>query len=238
MFRALTALAAAVSLGLPGAAAPASGAELERVVAVVRSPGAAEPSVITLTNVEEEARIALVYRGALLAAAQPLDGPALKAGLEWLVDQLLLNEEASRLQVFEIDRAEGLAELARFRARFVRPADYQAFLARCDLSEPELEAVLRRMLRVKRYVESRISQASHVREADLTALLDKNATEAGSRDREAARAHLARERMTEEAKALVRDLRSRAQVRVFEDLAIRAPSGARPREVTRPGSED
>jgi hypothetical protein len=217
MFRAPTALVAALALCLPAAAARAGGEDLERVVAVVRSPGASEPNVITLTDVEEEARIALVSRGALLAAAQPLDGPALRAGLEWLVDQLLLNEEASRLQVFAIERAEGLAELARFRARFVRPADYQAFLARCDLSEPELEAVLRRMLRVSRYLESRVSQAAHVADGDVTAWLEKN--EAGSRDREAARVHLAKERMEEEAKALVRDLRSRAQVRVFEDLA-------------------
>jgi len=228
MFCALTALAATLALGSPAAAAPAGGEELERVVAVVRSPAAREPNVITLTAVEEEARIALVSRGASLAATQPLDGPALKAGLEWLVDQLLLNEEASRLQVFEIDRAEGLAELARFKARFAQPADYQAFLARCDLSEPELEAVLRRMLRVKRYVESRVSQAAQVPDAEVTAWLAENSAALGSRDREAARAHLAGERTKEEVKALVRDLRSRAEVRVLDDLAARTPPAARP----------
>ncbi len=224
---ALTALAAAAFfLGLP--AASAADEEVERVVAVIRSPAAPEPSIITLTNVEEEVRIALVSRGAILAATQPLDGPALKAGLEWLVDQTLLTEEASRLQVFEIDRADGLAELARFKAHFARLADYQAFLARCDLSEAELEAVLRRMLRVKRYVESRVSHAAQVPDAELTAWLDKHAAEPASRDREAARSHLAEERMKQEVIALVRDLRSRSEVRVLEDLEKRTVPSGRP----------
>jgi hypothetical protein len=225
MLRAWPAVAVAFALGLPAGAAPANGEELERVVAVVRPPGAAEPSVITLTGVEEEARIALVSRGAVLAATQPLDGPALKAGLEWLVDQTLLSGEASRLQVFEVERADGLAELGGFKARFARPADYQAFLARCDLTEAELEAVLRRMLRVKRYVESRVSHAAQVPESEVTAWLDQHAAELGSRDEEAARRHLAEERTKEEVKALVRDLRSRADVRIFEDLSGRRAAG-------------
>ena len=227
MFRALSALVAASVLALPAAAASPPGEEVERVVAVVRSPAASVPNIITLTYVEEQARIALVSRGALLAATQPLDGPALRAGLEWLVDQTLLSDEATRLQVFEIDRADGLAELARFKARFARSADYQAFLARCDLSEAELETVLRRMLRVKRYVESRVSHAAQVPEAELTAWLDEHAAELGSRDREAARAHLAEQRTKDEVKALVRDLRSRAEVRVFEDLSARTSTAAR-----------
>ena len=224
---ALTALAAAAFfLGLP--AASAADEEVERVVAVIRSPAAQEPSIITLTSVEEEVRIALVSRGAILAATQPIDGPALKAGLEWLVDQTLLTEEASRLQVFEIDRADGLAELARFKAHFARLADYQAFLARCDLSEAELEAVLRRMLRVKRYVESRVSHAAQVPDAELTAWLDKHAAEPASRDRETARSRLAEDRMKQEVIALVRDLRSRSDVRVLEDLEKRTVPSTRP----------
>src|SRR5690349_7737668 len=122
MFRALYVVA--VAAALPAAASSPAGEEVERVVAVVRAPAATEASVITLTRVEEETRIALVSRGATLAATQPLDGPALEAGLEWIVDQTLLGEEASRLQVFDIERADGVAELARFKARFARPAEY------------------------------------------------------------------------------------------------------------------
>ncbi len=222
MCRVLCALA--VLLPAVATASPA-GEEVERVVAVVRSPAASEPTVITLTYVEEETRIALVSRGAVLAATQPLDGPALRAGLDWLVDQTLLSDEAKRLQVFDIDRADGVAELARFKGLFARPADYQAFLARCDLSEAELETVLRRMLRVKRYVESRVSHVAQVPDADVAEWAEAHAGEVGARDRDVARAQLADRRTKDEVKALVRELRSRADVRVFEDLSRRAPVG-------------
>jgi hypothetical protein len=230
MHRARPALAAAIA-GCLAAATSASaapdGVEVERVVAVVRSPAAPQPTVLTLSRIEEEARIALVSRGAILAATRPLDGAALKAGLDWLVDQTLLDEEASRLRVFETDAAEGGAELASFKAQFARPADYARFLARCDLSEAELEAVLLRTLRVRRYVESRVSHAAQVSEAEVSAWLDQHATELGTRDREAARLHLAARRVEEEAKALVRDLRARAEVRLLVDLdRVVAPSPA------------
>jgi hypothetical protein len=228
MFRAQStcAVATALALALPAAArASAGGEEVERVVAVVRSPAARQPTIITLTRVEEETRIALVSRGASLAATEALDGPALDAGLEWIVDQTLLGDEAARLQVFDIDQAAGLAELARFKARFARPADYQAFLARCDLSEAELATVLRRMLRVKRYVESRVSHAAQVPESDVTAWLEAHASKSGARDREAARARLAEERTKDEVKALVRDLRSRAEVRLLQTSLAPAARG-------------
>ena len=139
----------------PAPAPPAPAQVVEQVVAVVRGPGAPQPRVITLTRLEEEARIALVARGGVGAATAPLDTPALRAALAWLVDQTLLGDEAARLQVFEADPAEAQGELRRFRERFARPADYRAFLDRLELPEDELAAVLRRTLRVQRYVESR-----------------------------------------------------------------------------------
>jgi hypothetical protein len=227
VFRASSVVAVGLALALATAASGSpAGEEIERVVAVIRSPAATEPNVVTLSKVEEEARIALVSHGALLAATQPLDGAALKAGLEYLVDQTLLGEEAARLHVFEIDRADAVAELAHFRARFARPSGYEEFLARCDLSEGELEAVLRRTLRVKRYVESRVSQAAQVPEGEVTAWLDRHAGELGADDRQAARARLVEERTMDEVKALARDLRSRAEVRLLGELEGRAPPAA------------
>lgn len=136
---------------------PARGqpALVEEVVAVVRGPGAPKARIVTLTRLEEEARIALVSRGAIGAAVAPLDRAALRAALVWLVDQTLLGDEAARLQVFEVEQADLDAEVQRFRERFARPADYRAFLDRFELSEEELARVLRRTLRVQRYVESR-----------------------------------------------------------------------------------
>jgi hypothetical protein len=202
------------------APAPAGGQELDRVVAVIRSPGQGDPHVVTLSRLREETSIALVYRGSATAATEPLDAGALGAGLEWLIDQTLLGDEAARLKVFEIDAAEAAGEVARFRARFDRPADYAAFLARFELGEKELEAVLRRMLRVRRYVDGRVSHARQVSEAEVSAWLERHPGEAGAgaADRRLARARLIEERVGAEGDALVRDLRGRAEVRVLTDL--------------------
>jgi hypothetical protein len=192
-------LAFATALVLASAAAwaaPAGGAEarvVERVVAVIRSPAAQQPRVITLTKVEEETRVALIARGGTLAASAPLDAKALRAGLDWVIDQTLLADEAARLQIPEIDPADVAAEVQRFKARFARPAEYAAFLARLDLPEDELAAMLRRALRVKRYVESRVGRPGELPE----------------------------ERVAGEVKALVADLRNRSEVRVLHDFGDR-----------------
>ena len=211
--------ALALALGLAASAQPsAEGAEVERVVAVVRAPGSSEATVITLTRLEAESRVALITRGATLAATQPMDGPALRAGLDWLVDEVLLAAEAARLQVFEVDAAEREGELARFRARLGGAASYAAFLARADVSEEELGAVLGRMLRVRRYVESRVNHAGQVSESELGAWLDLHAAALGTRDRDAARLQLAEQRVADEVAALLRDVRARAEVRLLGGL--------------------
>ena len=230
MRSAILALAAG-ALGSTLAGAPP--VELERVVAAIRWPTSSDVVVLTRTRVEEETRIALVSSGATLAASQPLDAAALRAGLGWLVDQLLLADEAARLQVFEGDGADGPAELQRFRARFAAPRDYQAFLQLCDLSEAELEATLRRSLRVRRYVESRVSHAAQVTESEVDAWLARHGAAQGVRDRKEARSRLSQRRVKEEVEALVLALRSRAEVRILDE-ALRAqgpggdPRGAAP----------
>jgi hypothetical protein len=151
MMRAL----AVLGLVLAAPARAAAGSVVEEVVALVRGPGGAPQRVVTLTRLEEEARIALVSRGATAAATAPLDGEALRAALEWVVDQTLLGDEVTRLQIFEAEPAEVAEQVKLFRARFGSGAEYDAFLARLELSEEDLAAVLRRTLRVQRYVESR-----------------------------------------------------------------------------------
>ncbi len=198
------------------AAPPPRGEEIDRVVAVVRSSASAEPRVLTLTRVAEETRIALVGRGATRAATEPLDAAALSAGLEWLVDQLLLIDDATRLQLFEAESGEGAEEVAAFRARFARPADYAAFLRRWDISDEDVAAALRRGVRVQRYLDSRVSHAAQVSEAEVTSWLDEHAAAIGTRDRELARRRLADERVAAEVKNVVRDLRARAEIRILQ----------------------
>jgi hypothetical protein len=224
MMRWLVSMAAAVWAGA-ALAAPAPGSSdgqvVEEVVAVIRSPVLGQTRVVTLTKLEEEGRIALVSRGALAAAVRPLDGAALQAALEWLIDQTVLIDEVNRLQVFDVNRAEVLAERDRFRARFSRADDYRAFLDRLDMSEEDLIVVLRRMLRVQRYLDSRI-RGGRVRDAEVEAYWREHVAEFSGRDlaavREPIRAHLAEERVKAEVKALLSDLRGRSEIRVLARL--------------------
>jgi hypothetical protein len=76
------------------------------------------------------------------------------------------------------------------------------------------------MLRVRRYVDSRVSRAGQVTEADVDAWLAAHPAGEAAADKEAARkaarSRLAEERTREDLQALVLDLRSRADVLVLE----------------------
>jgi hypothetical protein len=213
-------VAAALAAAGPqvGAAAPV----VEEVVAVVRNPAGAPPRAITLTKLTEEARIALVGRGAVEAAYRPLDAPALRAALDWLVDQLLVADEASRLRVDDIGREDVLAEVRRFEARFASPDAYRRFLAASDLSEEELAVTLARTLRVHRYLKTRAARATGVSDDEVERFLRERNAPSTAVARDAARARLAEGKWTEQVKGIVAELRARAEVRV-----IAPPGGER-----------
>lgn len=205
--------------GAAAAPAPAEGRLVDEVVAVVRNPASAPPRVVTLTKLVEEARVALVSRGATEAATGPLDRPALRAALEWLLDQMLVADEAAKLRLDELDRGTVDAELRRFQAHFPSFARYEAFLEASELSEDELLASLSRMLRVERYVQSRVGRAARVGEDEVDRWLgERGAAAAGSPARDAARAQLAEEKARAHVRDLLSELRGRAEIRVVGGL--------------------
>lgn len=219
------ALVLAATAGEP---APASAAAAERlvdeVVAVIRNPPSAPPRVITLTKLQEEARIALVSRGATAAATGALDRAALRAALEWLLDQTLVADEAARLRVSEVGRDEVVADLKRFQDRFGSFADYARFLDTSDLTEEELLASLARMLRVERYVQSRVGRTARVGEDEVDRWLESRGAPAAAAARQAARSQLAEERAGAQVRELLAELRGRAEIRVVGHL--RAEEGS------------
>ncbi|HEY6006652.1 MAG TPA: hypothetical protein VIV57_27475 [Anaeromyxobacter sp.] len=218
-------LLAALALAL--AAAPAEPGErvVEEIVAVVRNPPSAPPRVVTLTKLTEEARVALVSRGAVAAATGPLDRAALRAALEWLLDQMLVADEAARLRIDEVPREDVLEELRRFRGHFPVAADYARFLSANELTEEELVVMLARMVRVQRYVESRVGRTARVADEEVDAWLrDRGHPAAPGPAREAARAQLSEERARAQVKDLLADLRSRAEIRVREPFRA-SPAG-------------
>jgi hypothetical protein len=210
--------AALAALALATTGAPADGV-VEEIVAVVRNPPAAPPRVVTLTKLTEEARVALVSRGATAAATGPLDREALRAALEWLLDQMLVADDAARLRLAEVGRADVEAELRRFQARFGSWGAYQRFLEESELSEEELLVTLGRMVRVQRYLESRVGRVARVDEDEVDRwLAARGATSGAPAVREAARAQLVEEKARAQVKELVAELRARAEIRVLDRL--------------------
>ena len=216
---ALAAPAAAPARGAPPASASGNTAEIvEEVVAVVRNPLSAAPRLVTRTKLVEEARIALVSRGATTAATGPLDRAALRAALDWLLDQMLVSDEAAKLRLDEVGREDLLAELRRFQDRFATFGEYESFLGRAELSEDELLATLGRMVRVERYVQSRVGRAARVRDDDVDRWLRARGASEAPAARDAARAQIAAERATAQVKELLSELRSRAEIRIIGSL--------------------
>ncbi len=210
--------------------APREGVVVEEIVAVLRNPAGAAPRAITLTKLVEEARVALVGRGALDAASGTIDGPALAATLDWLVDETLVADEAARLRLDELARGSLEEEVARFAARFPGPTEYRAFLERAELTEEELAATLARGLRARRYLESRVGRSARVSEADVDREIAARLQAAGTAPiRDAVRAELVAERARAQTAVLLRELRARADVRV-----LARPGAAGPRVEARP----
>ena len=219
------ALVAAILVPLAAGATgvPEEGRVVDEVVAVVATRGR-EARIVTLSRVSEEGRIALVSRGGIEAATATLDGAVLRASLDWYVDQLLLHEEAVRLQVFEVEREAAVAELARFKAEFATPGQFKAFLFEIDATEEELTSTLRRSLRVRRYLESRLGRL-RPSPRDVEAWYAAHPSEYGGRPlaqvTEEITARLTAARADSETKALLADLRRRADIRILVDLGAR-----------------
>jgi hypothetical protein len=214
-----------LAAGATPAGAPAGSTVVEEVVAVVRNPSGAPPRAITLTRLTEEARIVLVSRGAVEAAFQPLDARALSATLSWLLDQMLLADEASRLGVGELSREQATAELRRFQARFSERGAWSRFLSSTALTEEEVLAVLVRTRRAERYLESRIGRGGAVDDAEVEAFARAHGRAVESRAaRDAVRARVTELRTEVAVRALVAELRARADIRVLD------PELARPEE--------
>jgi hypothetical protein len=200
----------------PIAAPAASGVVLERVVAVVRNPASAAPRPLTLTRLDEEARVALIGQGATQAAFAPLDAAARRVALRWVLDQWLVADEAKRLKVDEVPREEVQRAVQGFRQRFPNEASYRRFLATSELPEEELQSILARGLVVQRFLDNRLGLGARVSEEEVSRwMAGQGSAVPTSAEREAARAKLSSERVQGQVKQLLSDLRSRADVRVL-----------------------
>lgn len=205
----------------PGADAGASGREVvDRIAAIV------DNRPLLLSELEFEARVALIQQGGVLAVSAPLSDDDLASALEWAIGQRLALSEAERLQVFDVEAADVAKALKSFEVQIAGPRRLAAFLASQEATEGQLAAVLQRDLRVQRFLESKVKLAARPTEEDVQRFFAVHAGELGGQPydkvREGIRAQLVRERSRTMTKKQLDDLRAKAEVRIV------APFGRRP----------
>ena len=197
-------------LALAAAAAPAEGRQLvDEVVAVV------DAHSVTLSELAAETRIRLVEQQGAQAASLPLDRSLLAASLRRLVEERVVLSEVERLKLFDLDRAEIDAAVARLRSRFATPEEWDAFARELELTDDEVGAILARELRVARYLDNRLKLAAQLRDSELEEAWKAQ----GSRgDRELLKQRLAKEKYERLLTEVLGELRRRAAVRILDPL--------------------
>lgn len=208
-------VAALLSAAVATPSAPAAEV-LDRVVAVV------EGQVISQSELEFEARVALVQRGGLEAAEAPLDDATLKAALELSIAHRLQVREAERLQAFLVDEGELERALGAFKARFASDGELDRFLARQEADLATLVGVLARRVRAEKILDSKIRLKAQVSEVEVRRYHEEHGARLGM-DYEAARASirevLLREKYGRLARAELSQLRRSADVRLVAPFA-------------------
>lgn len=223
VFTVLATMLAAAPVGKP-APLPPGRRVVDRVVAIVGQ----QP--LLLSELELETRIALIQKGGTAAAGAPLTDTDLAAALEWAIGQRLAFAEAERLQVFEVDDADVAKAVEAFEARFPTPAALRAFLESQEATPGEVAAVLRRDLRVARFLESKVKLSARVTEDELRRYWSDHATELEGlpyeRVRDAIKAQLTRERYQTLTRKELETLRAKADVRIVAAFGSPPPPAA------------
>jgi hypothetical protein len=213
---------------------------IDRVVAVVQlRQGVAErrtgaprspPDVISLSGLQFEARVALIQRGAVRAASEPLDAAALRSALENGISERLLAGEAEMLGAFRVDPAEVETAVRGFRERFESEAKLRAFLQAHEADLQALGRVLERHLRAIKVLDGKVRLRSQVTESEIRAFYDENrGTLRGGYDelRPLLRERLVRERYQQLVEAELAELRRLHEVRKVAPFARAGAQGER-----------
>ncbi len=178
-------------------------------------------TLVTRSDLELEARVLLVSRGAAAAVREALPEDTLAAVLDWLVSEHLLLAEAEQLEVAAVDPEAVARELAALAARLEGGA-LEDFLLRHEVTEADLARIFRRRVVVDGYVGSRLRLGMSISEAEVRRAFEARRAEFDGSSyewvRPRLRAQLEREKREMLVAALVADLRSRAEVRVLVHL--------------------
>lgn len=134
-----------------------------------RAVASVEGQVITLSQLEFEARVLLVNAGAIAAAFAPLDHEALTASLNAVIDERLATLEADKLEAYPVEAKEVEKAIADFRARFDSEARFRDFLVRNEADLADVGRLLERSLRARRALEGKLKLRVQVTSEDVAA---------------------------------------------------------------------
>ncbi|MFN7131585.1 MAG: hypothetical protein ACK4N5_05845 [Myxococcales bacterium] len=178
------------------------------------------------SELEFEARVALIAKGGTEAVYAALPDEVLASVVDYVIGQKVAHAEAERLGVFAVDDAEVVKGMQAFAQKFPHDRAYHEFLLAQEASEDQLAAIIRRDLRVARYVDSKVKLMARVTEAELRRFYDTHqedfAGQSYNRVREGIRALLIRERYQDLARTQLEQLRARSDIRLVAAWARRA----------------
>lgn len=214
-FPALGAAAAVASGSLPAGASEV----VDRVVAVV------DGQVITQSELDFEARVALIERGGASAISAPLDAAALRSALQWAIAQRLEAAEADRLHAFTVEDSELLDRLRKFEAQFQSHDEYEHFLAAEEVDEPQLAEVLARSIRAEKVLDSKVRLKARVTEEEVRTYFQAHSDQfpdGYEKSRTAIRERLTRERYQDLVRQELTMQRAGSSVRLVAPFAREA----------------
>ncbi len=192
------------------------GTVIDRAVAVVNG------QLITLSELELEARVGLIQRGGVRGAEDPLNDEALRSALQLSIVERLETAEADKLHAFALEESEVEAAVREFRSRFESEAAFSRFLARNDVDQQQLGALLGRRLRAARVLDSKIRLRSSISDSESRRYFDEHRADLKlpyEEVREQIQQKLFRDRYNERVKAELKQMRKLADVRLIAPFA-------------------
>jgi hypothetical protein len=193
---------------------------------VDRSVALVNGQVLTLSELELEARVLLVYAGGVEAATAELDAQALRDALDEILSDRVLAAEAEALGAYPLEEGELETAVKRFKGRFQTQADWQRFLDRRETDEAAIGVTLGRYLRAQHVLDGKLRLKAQVSEADAKKYVAEH-KELEELPLAAVRQKLFADRFHTLARAEVKQAKKAAGVRLLGPFADGADGGVK-----------
>lgn|GEM_PF-2263312 len=188
-----------------------------RVDAVAASVGR---QVVTLSEVDLEARIVLVRKAGETGLHASLDNRLRQKVLQFVVVQMLLAQEARRRGGISVDETDVDHGVAQLKDAFIAPdKSYPRLLAKAAATDEDIRAIVRRDLRVQAFLQQALPGLSDVDDTSVRAYLAAHPELQGPTADGQAREAVLKDVRERAFRKLVDDLRARIDVRLVEQYA-------------------